>query len=72
MVETRVIEGMKTIKRSESSADRLLLDVPCTGSGVLKRNPDAKYKIDRRFFERVTAIQQEIIENYSRMLKPAG
>lgn len=72
IVETRVIEGMKTIKRLEGSADRLLLDVPCTGSGVLKRNPDAKYKIDRRFFERVTAIQQEIIENYSRMLKPGG
>lgn len=72
VVETRVIEGMKTIKRLEGSADRLLLDVPCTGSGVLKRNPDAKYKIDRRFFERVTAIQQEIIENYSRMLKPGG
>ena len=72
LVETRVIEGMKTIKRLEGSADRLLLDVPCTGSGVLKRNPDAKYKIDRRFFERVTATQQEIIENYSRMLKPGG
>lgn len=72
LAETRVIEGMKTIKRLEGSADRLLLDVPCTGSGVLKRNPDAKYKIDRRFFERVTAVQHEIIENYSRMLKPGG
>lgn len=72
IIETRVIEGMKTIKRLEGSADRLLLDVPCTGSGVLKRNPDAKYKIDRRFFARVSALQQEIIENYSRMLKPGG
>lgn len=72
IVETRVIEGMKTIKRLEGTADRLLLDVPCTGSGVLKRNPDAKYKIDKRFFSRVSAIQQEIIEQYSRMLKPGG
>ena len=72
MVETRLIEGPKTIKRLEESADRLLLDVPCTGSGVLKRNPDAKYKIDRSFFERVSAIQKDILENYSRMLKPGG
>jgi 16S rRNA (cytosine967-C5)-methyltransferase len=72
IIETRLIDGMKTIKRLEGSADRLLLDVPCTGSGVLKRNPDAKYKIDRPFFKRVTAIQKEIIEEYSRMLKPGG
>lgn len=72
IVETRLIEGMKTIKRLENSADRLLLDVPCTGVGVLKRNPDAKYKIDAAFLKRVSAIQQEIIEQYSRMLKPGG
>lgn len=72
IVESRVIEGMKTIKRLEATADRLLLDVPCTGSGVLKRNPDAKYKIDRKFLARVTAIQRDIIEQYSRMLKPGG
>lgn len=72
IIETRLIDGMKTIKRLENSADRLLLDVPCTGVGVLKRNPDAKYKIDRAFYQRVSAIQQEIIEQYSRMLKPGG
>lgn len=72
IIETRLIEGMKTIKRMENSADRLLLDVPCTGSGVLRRNPDAKYKIDRTFFNRVVKTQQEILENYSKMLKPGG
>ncbi len=44
-IETRVIESSKTIKRQENSADRLLLDVPCSGLGVLKRNPDAKWKL---------------------------
>jgi 16S rRNA (cytosine967-C5)-methyltransferase len=72
MVETRLIEGNKTIKALHESADRLLLDVPCTGSGVLRRNPDAKYKITRDFFRRVTTLQGEILENYSHMLKPGG
>ncbi len=72
VIETRLIGGSKIIKGLHESADRLLLDVPCTGSGVLRRNPDAKYKITREFFKRVTALQGEILENYSRMLRPGG
>lgn len=71
-IEPRAIESMKTIKRLNDSADFLLLDVPCTGSGVLRRNPDAKYRIDRKMLERVTQTQQEILVNYSKMLKSGG
>lgn len=71
-IEPRPIESMKTIKRLYDSADFLLLDVPCTGSGVLRRNPDAKYRIDRNMMQRVTQTQKVILENYSHMLKPGG
>jgi 16S rRNA (cytosine967-C5)-methyltransferase len=71
-VETRVIESSKTIKRLESSADRLLLDVPCSGVGVLKRNPDAKWKLTTEFIDRVKELQQHIITDYSIMLKSGG
>ncbi len=71
-IETRVIESSKTIKRLENSADRLLLDVPCSGLGVLKRNPDAKWKLSIDFIEKVKAIQQKIISEYSLMVKPGG
>lgn len=71
-IETRVIESSKTIKRLENSADRLLLDVPCSGLGVLKRNPDAKWKLTPEFIEEVKATQQKILNNYSSMLKKGG
>jgi 16S rRNA (cytosine967-C5)-methyltransferase len=71
-IETRVIESSKTIKRLESSADRLLLDVPCSGLGVLKRNPDAKWKLSPEFIEEVKVTQQKIVNDYSVMLKPGG
>lgn len=71
-IETRVIESSKTIKRLEKSADRLLLDVPCSGLGVLKRNPDAKWKLSLEFINRVKELQQQILADYSSMVKPGG
>lgn len=72
IIETKVIDTTKAIKRLEASADRLLLDVPCSGLGVLKRNPDAKWKLTLRAVEEVKIKQEEIICNYSSMLKKEG
>lgn len=71
-IETRLIDSLKAIKRLENSADRLLLDVPCSGLGVLKRNPDAKWKLKPENIEQVKNTQKEILETYSLMLKSGG
>lgn len=71
-IETRLIENSKTIKRLADSADRLLLDVPCSGLGVLRRNPDAKWKLTPDFIEKVQGIQAEILNTYPVMLKKGG
>jgi 16S rRNA (cytosine967-C5)-methyltransferase len=72
IIETRPIDSTKVVKRLENSADRLLLDVPCSGLGVVRRNPDAKWKLDVTFIEKVRQAQQEILRSYCRMLKPGG
>lgn len=71
-IEPRVIDSSKVIKRLAGSADRVLLDVPCSGLGVLKRNPDAKWKLSADFIEDVKRTQQKILNDYSLMLKPGG
>lgn len=71
-IVVKPIENSKTIKRLYDSADRLLLDVPCSGLGVLRRNPDAKWKLKPEFIENIKVVQQEIIQNYSKMLKNGG
>lgn len=71
-METRVIGSGKTIKRLAATADRLLLDVPCSGLGVLKRNPDAKWKLSRDFIGKISDLQQHILRDYCEMLKPGG
>lgn len=70
-IETRLIEP-KTIKRLQNSADRLLLDVPCSGLGVLRRNPDTKWKMNEAFIEQIKETQAEILQQYVSMLKPDG
>ena len=71
-VETKLIESSKSIKRLAGTADRLLLDVPCSGLGVLKRNPDAKWKLSLDYITKVIEMQSTILNDYSAMLKPGG
>lgn len=72
IIETKTIDSTKIIKRLEGSADRVLLDVPCSGLGVLRRNPDAKWKLSPEFLDNVRKTQYEILLSYSRMCKPGG
>jgi 16S rRNA (cytosine967-C5)-methyltransferase len=71
-IEIRHIENNKVIKRLQDSCDRLLLDVPCSGLGVLKRNPDAKWKINDELLNRVRETQKDLLHRYSMMVKPGG
>lgn len=71
-LETRLIESAATLKRLRGKADRLLLDVPCSGSGVLKRNPEGKWRSQEESLDALLDTQRRILENYSRMLKVGG
>jgi 16S rRNA (cytosine967-C5)-methyltransferase len=71
-IETKLIESNLTIKMFEKKADKLLLDVPCSGLGVLKRNPDAKWKLSPEVIARTKILQQNIISEYASMLKVNG
>lgn len=71
-IETRWIENNKAIKKLHGKADRLLLDAPCTGLGVLRRNPDSKWKLSPEFLDKIRKTQQEILQDYSAILKSGG
>ncbi|MFB9056360.1 RsmB/NOP family class I SAM-dependent RNA methyltransferase [Mariniflexile ostreae] len=71
-IETRAIESTKVIKKLYDKADRVLIDAPCSGIGVLRRNPDAKWKLQPEFIEKIKVTQQDILQQYSRMVKVGG
>jgi 16S rRNA (cytosine967-C5)-methyltransferase len=71
-LETRLIDSPKVIKRLAETADRVLLDVPCSGLGVLRRNPDTKWKLTAKQIEEIGRQQEEILNTYARMVRPGG
>lgn len=72
--EWRVIkdEHDAYIKRHKLSADRVLVDAPCSGSGTWRRNPDLKWRFTRKDLDEVTDAQQRILESAARLVKPGG
>jgi len=71
-IEYRIIDSTKVIKKLHEKADRVLIDAPCSGLGVLKRNPDSKWKLQPEFIDNIKKIQSEVLENYSKIVKPGG
>lgn len=71
-IQARLSTDTKTVKRLHQSAERVLLDVPCTGSGVLRRNPDAKWRIDQVLLDRCLGLQKQILEQYAPVCKLGG
>lgn len=71
-ISTHPITDRKFTQRYYEWADRLLLDVPCSGTGVIKRDPDTKWKLQPEHLERTMEIQEDILDRYTDMLKPGG
>jgi 16S rRNA (cytosine967-C5)-methyltransferase len=71
-IEYKIIDSTKVIKKLQEKADRVLIDAPCSGLGVLKRNPDAKWKLQPEFIDNIKKVQAEVLESYSRIVKPGG
>jgi 16S rRNA (cytosine967-C5)-methyltransferase len=71
-ISIKVIDSNKVIKKLHEKADRLLIDAPCSGLGVLKRNPDAKWKLKPEFITQIKKTQQQLLQQYSKMVKKNG
>ena len=71
-VTTKPLDSSKVMKKMKGTADRVLIDAPCSGIGVLRRNPDSKWKLQPEFVDNIRKTQAEILENYSALVKTGG
>ncbi|MBL7785651.1 MAG: methyltransferase domain-containing protein [Chitinophagales bacterium] len=72
IIRTQAIVSPQNIIRQHHTADRLLLDVPCSGSGTLRRKPDLKWRMTAESLPLLQQTQQHILQNYTPMLKKGG
>ena len=60
------------LKKFQQSADVVLVDAPCSGWGVIRRNPDIKWRQDLAQLEKMPEIQYRLLHEYSGLVKPGG
>lgn len=53
-------------------ADRVLVDAPCSGLGVLPKKPDIKWKREQEDIQHLAELQLQLLENAARLVKPGG
>jgi 16S rRNA (cytosine967-C5)-methyltransferase len=56
----------------QAEVDKVILDAPCSGLGVLAKKPDIKWKRDVADILKLKTMQSALIENAARLLKPGG
>jgi len=56
----------------EKLADKVLLDAPCTGTGVINRRSDLRYRRDPLDIASLTELQRELLSNAAKLVKPGG
>ena len=62
----------KWIKRQEANFDKVLLDVPCTGTGTWRRNPDLKWRFNESDLQEIMKKQKSILGFGAKLVKPGG
>ncbi len=60
------------LEYDDASFDRVLADVPCSGTGTMCKKPDIKWKKDLLDIRRMTELQYKLLEKASALVKPGG
>lgn len=72
IIKAETQDSTKFNPKYENYFDKILLDVPCLGIGVIKRKPDIKWQKSEKDIQEIVDLQFKILENISRYLKPGG
>ena len=60
------------LQRAGEGFDRILLDVPCTNTGVIRRRPDARWRFSINRMTSLASVQRAILDRAAGLLKPGG
>ncbi len=72
IIDTKEKDATIYYEENYQKFDKILLDVPCLGIGVIKRKPDIKWQKNQEKIKEITKTQEQILETCSKYLKPGG
>lgn len=72
IIEASQNDALKFMEEAQDKYDRVLVDAPCSGTGIIRRKPDIKWKREKDDFGSLVEIQKKILYNSSRYVKPGG
>ncbi len=72
IIKTQISDGTVFNKNFEKAADKVLVDAPCTGLGILKRKPDIKYMRKCEDIEKLADLSLKILDNAAKYVKCGG
>ncbi len=72
IVEGRLQDGMLINEDWKEKFDKILLDAPCSGLGIIKRKPDIRYAKDETAIRDINNIQRKLLKNAINYLKKDG
>ncbi|MCX7921871.1 MAG: 16S rRNA (cytosine(967)-C(5))-methyltransferase RsmB [Clostridia bacterium] len=72
IVKTELFNAVELDERHIEKADRVLIDAPCTGLGIIRKKPDIKWARNIEDKKEITALQRRILDTCSRYVKPGG
>ncbi len=72
IIETAAADAAECNPTLKEIADKILLDVPCSGLGIIRRKPDIKYKENITDFQEILTVQKNILNTAKEYLKPGG
>lgn len=71
-IRTEKQDGTVFVPEWENGADRVLVDAPCSGLGVLNRRAEARWTKEERSLSQFPPLQKKILENAARYVRPGG
>ena len=72
IIETIMLDARDAGGRFKGQADRVLVDAPCSGLGVLRRKPDARWHKEQKEIDALPELQLEILKSAAEAVKPGG
>ena len=71
-IEPTLLDAKLLHTQYQNFADKVLVDAPCSGLGVIRRKPDSRWRKEEELIKELPTLQQEILNSAAKCVKPGG